>query len=493
MTRARFIMFFLFIAFTGRLNAAEFPCAMNASAGKTERGAYALSGLAAPKTFAIADRGAMSYTTNGSDALTTVGYARVQASGGSTTPAGFLMFRFRQGGVLVTEATVPAAQAVLSGRIYAEVAGAVNTGLAIANPNPTPATVNFYFTNLAGENFGSGSFTLPPNGQIARFLNESPYGVGSVQGTLTFSASIPVGVIALRGFTNERGEFLITTLPVAGLGTAGSEDVFLPHYAEGGGWSTQVVLVNPTDTQISGSVQFLGQGGSTAAYSIAARSSQKIVTSGAGASIRVGAVRVTPTGGSVSPSGLSIFTYRNGGVTVSEAGVPVLRSGAAFRLYDEECGEYPGQIQTGIAIANPSTTASATVALELTDMNGLPTGMTSSITLGPSEQRAAFMKELPGFGGIPYPFHGVVRITTTAPSGVAVVGLRGRYNERGDFLVTTAMPSNETIPPSNGEGIFPHLADGGGYTTEFILFSGSAGQSASGNVAFYNQAGASMN
>jgi len=65
-------------------------------------------------------------------------------------------------------------------------------------------------------------------------------------------------VIAIRGLTNERGEFLITTLPVADVNVAPTAGFLFPHYADGGGWTTQVVLVNTTDSTISGSVEFLG-------------------------------------------------------------------------------------------------------------------------------------------------------------------------------------------------------------------------------------------
>jgi hypothetical protein len=41
------------------------------------------------------------------------------------------------------------------------------------------------------------------------------------------------------------------------------------------------------------------------------------------------------------------------------------------------------------------------------------------------------------------------------------------------------------------EWLFPHLADGGGYTTQFILFSGTAGQSSSGTLGFIDQSGQS--
>jgi hypothetical protein len=38
----------------------------------------------------------------------------------------------------------------------------------------------------------------------------------------------------------------------------------------------------------------------------------------------------------------------------------------------------------------------------------------------------------------------------------------------------------------------PQLVDGGGYTTEFILFSGSAGQTFSGTLQFFTQSGAAL-
>ena len=65
------------------------------------------------------------------------GYGRISVEEGSTTPSGIAFFEFRQDGVLVAEAGVPASEPVREGRIYAEVEGSVNTGLAIANPNST--------------------------------------------------------------------------------------------------------------------------------------------------------------------------------------------------------------------------------------------------------------------------------------------------------------------------------------------------------------------
>jgi hypothetical protein len=70
-----------------------------------------------------------------------------------------------------------------------------------------------------------------------------------------------------------------------------------------------------------------------------------------------------------------------------------------------------------------------------------------------------------------------------------VIGLRGRYNERGDFLITTTPPTNELTPAPTTDLFFPHFADGGGYTTQFILYNGSSDQSSSGVIRFFTQSG----
>jgi hypothetical protein len=91
---------------------------------------------------------------------------------------------------------------------------------------------------------------------------------------------------------------------------------------------------------------------------------------------------------------------------------------------------------------------------------------------------------------VPPSFRGVLRVSTATP-GISVVGLRGRYNERGDFLISTAQPLDESVPGSAGL-FFPHFVQSGGYTTQFALFSGSNALT-SGNLLFFTQTGQPMN
>src|SRR5262245_59554310 len=96
-----------------------------------------------------------------------------------------------------------------------------------------------------------------------------------------------------------------------------------------------------------------------------------------------------------------------------------------------------------------------------------------------------FLNEIAGFGNLPRPFQGILRIQ--AP-GISVVGLRGRNNQRGDFLITTTSPVDEASPLSSDDLFFAHLVAGGGYSTQIILFTGN-GASTSGSMQWLDQSG----
>ena len=166
------------------------------------------------QTFSVPDRGGISITSQGTSPELRVGYGQVETDDGMTPPVGLAIFSSRPNGILVSEAGVPAVPAVLDGRIFAETDGVVRTGLAMANPNDTAVTITFFFTNSDGIDSGHDTFTLGSREQIAQFLDEDPFNGGSeTLGTFTFTSNLPVAVIALRGFVNERSEFLMTTLP----------------------------------------------------------------------------------------------------------------------------------------------------------------------------------------------------------------------------------------------------------------------------------------
>ena len=142
-------------------------------------------------------------------------------------------------------------------------------------------------------------------------------------------------------------------------------------------------------------------------------------------------------------------------------------------------------MRSGIALTNTSDTPT-TVSLELTDLDGTATGPTEPLTISASGHVARFIDEF--FPGLPTPFSGILRIASTAPE-IAAVGLRLAINQRNDILVTTTPPVDESAASIPSDLFFPHFVDSGGWTTQFILFSGSPGQGASGVIRFTGQDG----
>jgi len=461
--------------------------------------------------YSFVNQGGVSDITAGYPGSTQVGYARIQPNNGNTTPAGVAIFGIRQNGVLVTEAGILASPLVRAGRLFAEIGGRVNTGLAIANPNNQSATISYYFTNTNGDSFGAGSTDLAANSQTAVFLDQAPFNGGSsVTGTFTFSSTLPVSVVAVRGLYNERNEFLVTILPITELSPATGERI-IPDFVDGGGGNTQVELVNPTDEYMNGTMNFFSQGSTTSpgqpllltvngmtansfAYSIPPKSANRFLTSGAGGVTQLGYIRIIPSLGSKTPSGFGVFSFSAGGINITQAGVPAIPTGAAFRLYVESAGVFgtPGSIQSGIAIANLSSNPVAAMC-ELSNLDGSSTGLKANITVPATGQVALFLNKLEEFAGLPDSFQGVLRISTPSNAAISVIGLRGRMNERGEFLYTTTPSLDEDLAATTTESVFPQVVDSGGCTTQFILMSGLKGQASTGILRFISQTGQPLN
>jgi len=454
-----------------------------------DNGIRRIESAAGLMSFAVSAVGGDSWTANSNGPLT-VTYGRVQPVAGYPVPEGVAIFSLRQNGVLISETAVPATSLTQSGRTYAQINGPVDTGVAIANPNDQPASISFSFTGANGQTVQTGNTIIPANGQIAVFMDQAPFNGPAGSGTFTFNSSLPVGAIALRGLVNERSEFLMTTLPFASLDSVSATAVVLPHFAVGGGWSTRILMVNPANTTITGSVHVRNPAGaesSVITYSIPGSASAALDVPNAGAIAQAGSLLIQPDSGNPAPVASTVFSFVRNGVTVTENGVAQTGAGHAFQLFVEASGNFgaPGSIRTGIAIANAGA-KDGVVNLQLSNMSGVDLGLNTSITIPANGQTALFLNEIPAFSNLPVKFQGVLRLSTASPAGISMIGLRGAYNERGDFLIATMPCVNEELSDNDTEKVFPHIVNGGGYTTEFILMSPTA---TSGEVRFRSQSG----
>src|SRR5262249_27673583 len=156
-------------------------------------------------------------------------------------------------------------------------------------------------------------------------------------------------------------------------------------------------------------------------------------------------------------------------------------TGSVLRTFVETGGSFGaiGSIQGGVAIANVSSSSSS-VTLNLAGLDG-STQASTSVQIAGNGHAAVFLHDL--FPNLPGTFQGILRASTSG-AGISVSGLRIRFNERGEFLYTSAPPVNEATAPSAATTLFPHFANGGGFIAEFDLFSASAGQAPSGDLRF---------
>ena len=142
-------------------------------------------------------------------------------------------------------------------------------------------------------------------------------------------------------------------------------------------------------------------------------------------------------------------------------------------------------------MANPANNP-VLVSFELLTLGGGSAGLTGSLTIPADGQVSLFLRQIEGLESLTTPFEGVLRISTDAAAGIAIVGLRSRVNSRDDFLITTTSVANEADDEVSEERFFPHLVDGGGYTTRFVLLSGSDDQTMVGTMDFVDRDGVAL-
>jgi hypothetical protein len=78
--------------------------------------------------------GLLMLVSDASPMAANVGWAQLIPDDGTTTPVGAAIYGFTQGGILITEAGVPAVTFTTHARINIDKSGGHDTGLAVANP-----------------------------------------------------------------------------------------------------------------------------------------------------------------------------------------------------------------------------------------------------------------------------------------------------------------------------------------------------------------------
>ena len=217
---------------------------------------------AASISYTLPPRGARLLTTGGGQSAIRAGSVRVVPNAGSITPIGAGVFGFTSAGILITESGIPSSTLTTRARIYVDKSGGHNTGLALADASGVPRTFQFSVTNSDGTT-QVANISLPANGHTARFADQLLSGLSNgFQGVMDITSNVPFAALTLRSLNNARGDGLLTTFPTADLTRPAPSPVIFPQIADGGGYSTQIILINSTSGASSAAVSFFGESGS---------------------------------------------------------------------------------------------------------------------------------------------------------------------------------------------------------------------------------------
>jgi sugar lactone lactonase YvrE len=452
---------------------------------------------------------------------TYIGYATVTAKSGKV-PYGMAVFSLKVGGVTVSEAGVPASPPTVASRVFIDYrysvnavparrdAGVVdiNTGIAVVNYSEATANVIYTLRSASGKPIAIGHGTIAAGKHFSCFIDQlrdavapdfnlpASFQYTNYFGTLDIASDQPLSVLSLRGVTNQRGQYLVTTTPVADLTQSPNvSPVYFPQFVDGGGYTTSLILMNTSESIETGTIQIMdnngnpyivreagGTSGFSFRYLIPPNGFLRFQTDGSPKDWKSGWVQLISDFGTATPIGSGVFGYNPVNVLVAESGVPGVSATTHARIYVDRSGNH----NTGLAIANINDT-SASIAFNAFETDGVTVAGTSNgpLTLIAHGHDAEFADQY--ITGLPAEFTGLLDISSTTP--FAALTIRSLYNENGDYLMTT-FPVADMNQAAPSPIVFPQIASGGGYATQILLLS--AGEASSTTIHYYDNDGAPL-
>jgi triacylglycerol esterase/lipase EstA (alpha/beta hydrolase family) len=382
--------------------------------------------------------------TDGSGNSLAEGWANFSAA---NTVGGTVIFTAQSNGQPPSEAAVPLSAAG-STQLFVPFDQTTkqysfSTGLALANPGSTDATVSVTFTDEFGQGIPvTGGITVPANGHIGIVLGALYPQIQGKRGVMQLSSNTEIFGLGIRfngaAFTS-----------IDALATANVPPVpkVISHIANGQGWKTTILLVNTDTTPAPFRLVFWKGDGTPLSLPLGADGTVSYVSG----TIAPGNIRIIESDGSgdalsegwaslttyQAVGGTAIFTAQSNGQPPSEAAVPLssVAGTQLFMPFDSTSGALT--FATGLALANPNA-QDATVSVTLTDDSGQPIAVTGKITVPAHGHYADVLSSV--FAAIQGK-RGSAHLTSNVP----LYGLGIRYNG-GAYTSIPALPSS---PPVN--------------------------------------------
>jgi Zn-dependent metalloprotease len=200
-------------------------------------------------TYSIPPNGALRFQTSGAWTDIKAGWVKLIPDPGMSTPVGTGVFSYNPGSRLISESGIEAAVATTHARIYVDLSGNHNTGLAITNVSDSTSYIDFMAFDKDGYTevgYNRGTLELSGNGYEALFVGDFVGGLpAGFSGVLDISSDTPFAALTLRSLNNERNDFLMTTFPVADADRPAPTSIVFPQIVKGGGYASQFILISP--------------------------------------------------------------------------------------------------------------------------------------------------------------------------------------------------------------------------------------------------------
>ena len=309
-----------------------------------------------------------------------------------------------------------------------------------------------------------------PGGELLAIELETLGDAIPSEATVTIDSDRPVALAALRITMNSRGEEMLVPAPVAS-GSEPAERTVLAWFVSGGDRRSSVVLINPTDTVMTGRIGFRGPAGERTVlgtdsdvvdYRIPPYGSRVVASHDAGPRASRGYVVVMPGAGG-TPYSSALIERGSGGATVSESiatGAPVSEAHFAVDLRPTLIRH--GDIDTQLVIVNPSANVETFAVSSGTQTVAMR-------ELAPGEQTVLGVRALAGDGA-----NGVFSVT--GADSLVVAARQETTNIRAEQI-------DVELPPLGDAPFAPYVSNGAGIATE-IRLANTSSEPAAGMLQF---------
>ncbi len=330
------------------------------------------------------------------------GYASVEPGGPIGAVATFVRSRElldetkgeRSSRVLISQAFAELPKATRTAMLYADQRAGRDTLLTIVNSAQQPASLRLTLRDTAGRLTREVSRDVGAGQQLRHEV--SRLGGAAGPGTLAVASSVPVHLMALGTMKNQRDEQLLRPVSIAhDERDASVQRYAIPGLQDGGGFTSEVTLMNPTLQPMRGRIRYMRSTGEPVRsddFQVAAGGVLVWATDGAAAQPEGGFVIVEADGPAPLAGGTVYSRKRDVVISTKGLGGTATDPDREAQLVWFPLDTVPnvlrhGQIRQFVTVANPDSVKQVDVRLSLYDAFGRRDERQHEIVVAPQTQR----------------------------------------------------------------------------------------------------------